>query len=88
MAPPDAVDRGQIAEMGLDWPLELGDDEEPEYTDCIKIIDTNPAEGDCDLEGEDADIKIYCPGIGIVQDEELELVSYGYDGDDKKKKKK
>jgi hypothetical protein len=65
----DAVDRGEIAEMGLDWP-----EEEPEFTGCIKIFDTNPAEGEC---GED-DEKIYCPGIGIVQDEDLVLTSYGF----------
>ncbi len=65
-APADAVDRGQIKEMGLDWPLELEEDEDPQFTDCIKIVDTNPAEGDCDLEGEAADIKIYCPGVGLV----------------------
>jgi hypothetical protein len=70
-APPDAVDRGQIEAMGLSWPE--GDD--PEFTDCIKIVDTNPTDEDeCDIEGEDADIKIYCPGVGLVQDEELMLV--------------
>ncbi|MCP4622867.1 MAG: hypothetical protein GY850_04985 [bacterium] len=42
-APPDAVDRGQIEEMGLNWP-----EDDPEFTGCIKIVDTNPAEGDCD----------------------------------------
>ena len=81
-APPDAVDRGQIEDMGLDWPLELEEDENPQFTDCIKIVDTNPAEGDCDLEGEDADIKIYCPGVGLVQDQDLQLVSYGFGDDD------
>jgi hypothetical protein len=75
IAPPDATDRGAIAEMGLEWPEEG----ETEFTDCILIFDTNPAEGEC---GED-DSKIYCPGVGLVQDQDLELVSYGYvDGDD------
>jgi hypothetical protein len=81
-APPDAVDRGQIEGMGLDWPLELDDGEDPDFTGCIKIVDTNPAEGDCDIEDEDADIKIYCPGVGLVQDEELELVLEDDDDDD------
>ena len=57
IAPPGAVDRGEIAAMGLDWPEEG----EPEFTGCILIYDTNPAEGDC---GEE-DAKIYCPGIGL-----------------------
>jgi hypothetical protein len=43
IAPPNAVDRGENAAMGLDWPEE-GD---PEYTDCVQIFDTNPAEGEC-----------------------------------------
>ena len=75
----DAVDRGQIAEMGLDWPEGLESGEEPMFTGCIKIFDTNPTEdGEC---GEE-DAKIYCPGIGLVQDQELKLVSYGFDDDD------
>lgn len=81
IAPPDAVDRGQVAGMGLDWPLvEDGEESEnPEFTDCIKIFDTNPTEdGEC---SED-DTKIYCPGIGLVQDQDLELVSFGFGYDD------
>ena len=60
--------------MGLSWP-----EEDPEFSDCIKIIDTNPAEVDC-IEGGDE--KIYCPGVGLVQDEELELVLEDDDDDD------
>jgi hypothetical protein len=74
IAPPNAVDRGEIAEMGLDWP-----DDEPEFTGCIKIFDTNPTEEDAC--GEE-DAKIYCPGIGLVQDQELELVWAGFVDDD------
>jgi hypothetical protein len=79
IAPPDAVDRGEIAEMGLDWPEELDPGEVPEYTGCIKIFDTNPTQdGEC---GEE-DAKIYCPGIGLVQDQDLELVWSGFVDDD------
>lgn len=94
IAPPDAVDRGEIAGVGLNWPeaaeenenetQEDGEyeteetDEEFDFTGCILIYDTNPAEGDCDKE----DAKYYCPGIGIVQDQDLELISYGYIDDD------
>jgi hypothetical protein len=74
IAPPGAVDRGEIAERGLSWP-----DEEPEFTGCIKIFDTNPTpDGEC----EDGDAKIYCPGIGLVQDQDLELTFYGFVDDD------
>jgi hypothetical protein len=78
IAPPDAVDRGEIVDVGFDVSLEnVG-----EWSGCIEINDTNPAEGECDL---GADVKIYCPGVGLVQDQELELVEYGFvhrNGDD------
>ena len=82
IAPPDAVDRGEIAGIGLSWPLEDGLDEgeEPDFTGCIKIFDTNPAE-DPPVCGEE-DPKIYCPGIGLVQDQDLELTFYGFVDDD------
>ena len=70
-APPAAVDRGENRAMGLDWP-----EGDPEYTDCVLVIDTNPAEGEC----EDDDAKTYCPGVGLVQDEDMELVEYGFAG--------
>lgn len=93
----EAVDRGEIAGMGLVWPLEdeddaeieneeAGENEDFDFTDCILIYDTNPAEGYDPETGEDAcgkdDAKVYCPGIGLVQDQDLELVSYGYGDDD------
>ena len=76
-APEDALDRGQIEKMGLGWEDE---NDEFDFEDCIEIVDTNPVEGDCDITGDDADIKIYCPGVGLVQDEDLELVGYGKGG--------
>jgi hypothetical protein len=79
----EAMDRGQIEKMGLEWPVDEdedadADEDDFEFTDCIEIIDTNPTEADeCDAGSDDADIKIYCPGVGLVQDEELLLVGYG-----------
>jgi len=79
IAPQDAVDRGEIAAMGLAWPEELEPGEMPAFTGCIKIFDTNPTpDGEC---GED-DAKIYCPGVGLVQDQDLELTFYGFVDDD------
>jgi len=78
IAPPDAVDRGQVVNVGFDT---------EDWENCIEIHDTNPAEGDCDL-GED--VKIYCHGVGQVSDQELELVESGYvgcDGDDDKRRR-
>jgi hypothetical protein len=75
-APNDgAVDRGEIAEMGLTAPDPEGG---PDFTGCVKVFDTNPAEDPPVCDDEDA--KIYCPGIGIVQDQDLVLVEYGFVG--------
>ena len=61
--------------MGLAWPEDLEPGEEPEFTGCIKIFDTNPTpDGECG----DEDAKIYCPGIGLVQDQDLELTFSGF----------
>jgi hypothetical protein len=62
-----AVDRGENTAMGLTVETDAGT-----FDDCVEVVDTNPAEGVCDL--EEGDVKIYCPGVGIVQDEDLELV--------------
>jgi hypothetical protein len=73
----EAMDRGQIEKMSLGWEDE---NDEFDFEDCIEIVDTNPVEGDCAITGDDADVKIYCPGVGLVQDEDLELVGYGKGG--------
>ena len=85
----EAVDRGEITALGLDVEVPAGN-----FSGCIEINDTNPSEGVCEF---DEDVKKYCPGIGLVQDQELELVEYGFvgcdddddddDDDDKWKKK-
>ena len=72
----DAIDRGQNTAMGLDVSVDAGD-----FTGCVEVVDTNPAEGVCDV--EEGDVKTYCPGIGLVIDEEVELTWYGFvDSDD------
>jgi hypothetical protein len=68
----DAVDRGQNTAMGLEVSVEGGD-----FKNCVEVIDTNPAEGIC--RKKDGDVKIYCPGIGLIMDEEIELVDYGFE---------
>ena len=62
----NAVDRGEIGDVGFKKDGRSG---------CIEINDTNPSEGVCEA-GED--LKIYCPGVGLVQDQDLELVEYGF----------
>jgi hypothetical protein len=70
-----AVDRGENVKMGLSVETPVGT-----FGDCVKIIDTNPAEGIC--KGKDGDPKIYCPGVGLVIDEDIELVCYGFNCDE------
>jgi hypothetical protein len=71
-----AVDRGEIVDVGFEMGERLG---------CIEINDTNPTDEPpvCDL-GED--VKIYCPGVGLVQDQELVLVESGFVGCDDNKR--
>jgi hypothetical protein len=66
----NAVDRGENIGMGLTVETEAGD-----FENCVEILDTNPAEGICDI--EEGGVKIYCPGVGLVMDEGLELICYG-----------
>ena len=63
----DAVDRGENVAMGLKVKTPAG-----MFHNCVEVVDTNPAEGVCGI--EDGDVKIYCPGIGLVMDEDLELI--------------
>ena len=71
----EAVDRGENVDMGLAVETEADD-----FENCVSVVDTNPAEGVCDT--EEGDVKIYCPGVGLVVDEDLELVCYGFDCDE------
>ena len=71
----EAVDRGQNVKMGLTVKTEAGT-----FEDCVEVIDTNPAEDVCSR--SEGDPKKYCPGVGLVQDEDLKLVEYGFVDDD------
>jgi hypothetical protein len=72
-APDDgAVDRGENVAMGLTATDPEGGDP---FTGCVEVVDTNPAEKVCKTKA--GDVKIYCPGIGLVMDEEIELTCYG-----------
>jgi hypothetical protein len=67
-----AIDRGEHVAMGEDVEVPAG-----EWGDCVVVVDTNPAEAEDDG-CLDEDQKTYCPGIGIVKDQDLELVSSGF----------
>jgi hypothetical protein len=71
----EAVDRGENVAMGLTVDTPAGT-----FENCVKVVDTNPAEGIC--KRKDGDVKKYCPGIGLVKDEDLKLVCYGFHCDE------
>lgn len=64
----NAQDWAENAEMGLSFDNPANG----EFEDCVLVIDRNKLE---DPKGKEADEKVYCPNIGIVQDEDLELTS-------------
>jgi hypothetical protein len=70
VAPGVALDRAEHVEMGLELVLPAGT-----FSDCVLVLDTNFLE---DPKGnkEGGDEKAYCPGVGIVMDEELVLTSF------------
>jgi hypothetical protein len=67
VAPGVALDRAEHKAMGLEF-----DENGFHFEDCVLIEDTN---GLSDPAGKSPDAKIYCPGVGIVMDEELSLVN-------------
>lgn len=64
--PKAAMDRAEI--VGLDETLSTP---AGTFQHCLKVEESNP------LEGNEKEYKIYAPGIGLVQDEDLVLVKYG-----------
>jgi hypothetical protein len=68
----------EVAGNALDWAtneetgLTVDDPANGQFEDCVLVLDRNLLE---DPKSKEADEKIYCPDIGIVRDEELELTS-------------
>lgn len=67
MAPDVAMDRGEHTAMGLMVTTPAGT-----FSDCVEVEDSTP------LEPSARDIKVYCPGVGIVVDEAIVLTDFGY----------
>lgn len=63
-APGVAEDRAEIVSRGNQVMVEAG-----AFDDVLEVIDTNPLE-----EEEEGDVKLYARGVGLIMDEELELV--------------
>lgn len=64
VAPEVALDRAEHVAMGVDVETEAGT-----FTNCLRVDETTP------LEPGDISIKFYAPGVGLVVDDILELVS-------------
>lgn len=60
-----ALDRAEHTEMGLTMDTEAGT-----FTDCVRVVETSP------LERKSESIKVYCPGVGLVMDSDVQLVEY------------
>ncbi len=67
IAPGKAMDRGEILSINETLKTPAGT-----FRNCIKILDTSA------LKPKEKDYKIYAPGIGMIQDEDLLLVKYGF----------
>ena len=64
IAPGAAEDRAEHTRMGLAIDVPAG-----HFSDCVEVAETNPLSS----EPDEVDVKRYCPWIGLVQDEALEL---------------
>jgi hypothetical protein len=62
-----ALDRADHVEMGFQVTTDAGT-----FSDCARIIETSP------LERKSSSTKVYCRGIGLVIDSDVELVEYGF----------
>ena len=64
-APGAAMDRAEIVSVDCTVKTPAG-----EFEHCLKVQETNP------LEEDEKEYKMYAPGIGLVQDEDLVLTKY------------
>ncbi len=66
IAPDVAEDRAENIDMGSRVTVPAGS-----FRGCVTVRETNA------LSPGDVGVKVYCPGVGIVRDEDLELVERG-----------
>jgi hypothetical protein len=66
-----ALDRAEHVAEGLEVETEAGD-----FEGCVEVTESSP------LEPGAESTKVYCPGVGLVIDNDLELVEIGEDDDD------
>lgn len=65
IAPDEALDRAEHTEMDLELEVPAGS-----FDRCVQVIETTP------LEPDDESEKLYCPGVGLVFDDGVELVEH------------
>ncbi|MFC6670796.1 hypothetical protein [Marinobacterium aestuariivivens] len=63
VAPGVALDRAEHTAMGLDVEVPAG-----AFEDCVEVTETTP------LDKKEESTKLYCPNIGLVVDDDLELI--------------
>lgn len=61
---PNAKDRGEHTSMGFEVEVPAG-----VFKNCVEVTETTP------LEPGNESFKTYCPGIGLVRDDDLELIA-------------
>jgi hypothetical protein len=71
IAPGVAQDRAEHVAMGFKVETPAG-----RFSQCVEVTETSP------LEPGAESTKVYCPGVGLVRDNDLELVEIGDDEDD------
>jgi hypothetical protein len=59
-----ALDRAEHVEAGVETDLEAGN-----FDDCVEVSETTP------LEAGSESTKVYCPGVGLVIDNDLEATA-------------
>jgi hypothetical protein len=64
IAPGVAMDRAEHVAVDLDVNVPAGS-----FDDCVRVRETSP------LEPGSTSIKVYCPGVGLVRDDDLELIA-------------
>lgn len=66
-APGKAMDRGEIVSLSDTLVTPAGT-----FANCLKVMETSA------INANEKEYKTYAPGVGLIQDEDLLLVKYGY----------
>ncbi|MHC4663498.1 MAG: hypothetical protein ACYS8W_17700, partial [Planctomycetota bacterium] len=67
VAPKVAMDRCELVDLDAKITTPAG-----KFVNCLKTFESNPLDGE-------SEYKMHAPGIGLVQDENLLLIEYGYE---------